>query len=137
MTEPLRNYSAWQKSIRNFEWLQETVSGAMDVDMMVERKGKFLIIEGKPWYSEGGVLVPYGQHRALYMLSKQPNTLVYLVGEAKNGDLYIAGYHESPRPKFWRGSNQSYWPEDRFTKTTKPGIREMVRRWWEEASGEG
>lgn len=131
--ERLRSYSAWRKSVKNFDWLQESVSGAMDVDLLVERKGHFLIIEGKPWYGQGGILLPYGQHRALYQLSKQPNTTVYLLGE-DGDDVYIAGYHEHPSPRYWRGSSQAYWPPDRFRKTTKHAIRLMLQQWWEAAS---
>jgi len=134
VTEPLRNYNNWRKSIRNFEWLQETVSGAMDIDMLVERNGHFLIVEGKPWHFDGGVVVPWGQHRALMQLSMQPNTVVFLVGEAED-EVYILNYAEAGKPRYWRGSSSAYWPEERFDRTTKGAIRKMIQDWWEVASG--
>ena len=105
MTDPLRSYDQWQASIRNFEWLGDVASGAMDVDVLIERKGNFLVIEGKPWVK--GVKMPYGQHKALYALSQQPKTRVYLVGESKN-HLHVACYNTSPAPIYLRRERMSY-----------------------------
>lgn len=126
----LRSHAAWARSMRNFEWLLDSVSGAMDVDCMIERNGHFLIIEGKPW--SGGVRMPYGQHKALYALSKQPNTRVYLVGE-DGEDIHVALYNEAPKPVYIRTGSVAFWPPERFVPTTKEGLSKMVQAWWRTA----
>lgn len=132
MTEEslLRSHETWAESVRNFQWLHEAVSGAMDVDLMVERKGHFLFIEAKPW--QDGVVMPYGQHKALYALSKQHNTRVYLIGEGKD-HLHVVCYNTAPAPVYLRGKRCSYFPPDRFIPTTKDALADMVNAWWKDA----
>lgn len=131
MTDPLRNYDNWQESVRNFQWLHESVSGAMDVDFMVERNGLFLVIEAKPWTN--GVKVPWGQHKALYRLSQVPGFRVYLVGEG-NGKVHVANVATSPKPKYLRTERMAFWPPDRFIPSTKEALADMVRAWWDDAA---
>jgi hypothetical protein len=132
--QKMRSFDNWQESMRNFSWLLESVSGAMDVDCLIERKGNFLIVEGKPW--SRGVRMPYGQHRALYQLSLQPNTRVYLVGEDKDDTIHVACYNNSPKPVYVKGKNLIFWPPDRFVPTTKDGLATIVQAWWKDA-GDG
>jgi hypothetical protein len=127
----LRSFDSWNKSLRNFEWLTEACSGAMDIDVFIERKGQFLVIEGKPW--QDGVDISYGQHKALYALSKQPNTTVYLVGEAPRDVLYVACFNSSPAPQYVRHKRAMWWPADRFQRTTKNKFKNYVEAWWKEA----
>jgi len=129
--QTLRSYANWATSVRNFEWLMDSVSGAMDVDCLIERRGHFLVVEGKPW--NNGVNLPYGQHRALYALSQQPRTRVYLVGEKPKDDvLHVACVNTSPKPVFVRGTNQVWWKPETFTPTTRELFVLMVRAWWED-----
>ena len=130
----LRSYDTWADSMRNFSWLLDSVSGAMDVDCLIERKGNFLIIEAKPWSK--GVRLPYGQHRALYQLSLQPNTRVYIVGEDKDETIHVASYNNATKPIYVRKSNMIFWPPDRFVPTSKDGLSKMVKAWWRDAGGE-
>lgn len=130
MSQELRSYEKWAESVRNFDWLDEAVPGAMDVDCLIERKGKFLIVEAKPWRK--GVVLPYGQHRALYQLSLLPNFRVYLVGE-DGTDIHIALYNEAPAPMYLRGKSSSFWLPERFTKTTREAFADMVKAWWKDA----
>lgn len=127
MTDPLRSYENFQASIREFSWLQDVVPGAMDVDILIERHGHFLVVEGKPWRK--GVVLPYGQHRALYQMSLLPNFQVYLVGEDGN-DLHVALYNDAPAPLYWRRTSESFWPPERFIKTDKAKMADIVRAWW-------
>jgi len=132
----LRNFDEWERSLRNFDWLGDAVPGGMDLDFMVERKGNFLVIEGKPWWSgSGGVSVPYGQHLALYRLSRQENFRVYLVGE--EGDLlHLLHYNDAPKPQVRRraGKPEAWWPPERFIPTNRDGLRRILRGWWRDAS---
>jgi len=131
MTEQtlLRSHDEWAKSIRNFAWLHKAVSGAMDIDMMVERRGSFLFVEGKPW--SNGVRLPYGQHKALYALSTAPNTRVYLVGEGRE-HLHVLCYNDAPPPVYLRGKRMSFYPPERFVPTTKEAFAKMVNAWWKD-----
>lgn len=133
MSDPLRSYEEWRKSVRNFEWLQDAAPGAMDVDFLLERGGHFLVVEAKPWMK--GVSVPYGQHKALLALSRQAETRVYLAGE--DGDvLHLACYNTSPAPFIRKVGRKcdAWWPPDRFIPTTRDGLRSIVKAWWEDAS---
>lgn len=130
----LRNYDTWAGSMRNFQWLLDSVSGAMDIDCLIERKGNFLVVEAKPWTK--GVRMSYGQHRALYQLSLQPNTRVYLVGEDRDETIHVTCYNNSPRPIYIRKSNSVLWPPERFVPTTKDGLSKIVKAWWKDCGGE-
>ena len=41
----------------------------MDVDVLIERRGRFLVLEAKPWTN--GVNVGFGQHLALDALAQE------------------------------------------------------------------
>lgn len=130
--DPLRNFEAFTKSLRNFQsWLGNTVPGAMDVDFMVERKGEFLVLEAKPWTE--GVTLPYGQHLALLALSKLAPFQVYLVGEADKR-LYLMPYNTDIEPVTHRknGKFMVWFPPNRFLPMTAAGLRDLVGGWWEE-----
>ncbi len=132
MSRPLNSYKAWQESLRNFEWLNEVVPGAMDVDVMVERHGKFLVLEGKRWAS--GVDVPYGQHRALLALSKVPQFRVYLVGEGEER-LHLLDYRRAfaGRPRKVGRILKVWLPPDLFIPSNPDGLRALVKGWWDDA----
>lgn len=129
----LRSYSKWSKTVRNFAWLKDTVPGATDIDMLIERGGKFLIIEGKPWLSKGGVLVPYGQHRALYQLSQQPNTTVLLLGEGSGDTLHVSNYATAAKPRYKPETRTMVWDRTQFKESTKDEVREWIAEWWQNA----
>lgn len=133
MNDPLRSYEEWQASVRNFEWLKGAAPGASDIDMLIERKGHFLVIEAKTWRK--GVVMPYGQHRALYQLSELPNFRVYLIGE-DGEDVHVMLYDDAPAPIYLRDRSASYWTPERFVKTTKSALADMVAAWWRDAGGE-
>lgn len=126
--DPLTNYETFAKSVRDFQWLNGVVPGAMDVDVLIERNGKFLVIEGKPW--RDGVVLPYGQHKALFALSKLDMFSVYLVGEAKDETVYITPY-TGKAPVYLRQRSASLWTADRFVPTTKDGLAKLAKEWWD------
>lgn len=127
----LRSYEDWHASLRNFDWLGQHVSGAMDVDVLIECKGHFLVVEGKPWTK--GVKMPYGQHKALYQLSKQPKTRVYLVGEGSTEGLHVALVNDAPKPRYLRSESAVLWPPERFVPTSREGFGRLVAAWWSDA----
>jgi hypothetical protein len=127
----MRNYDKWAQSLRNYEWLQGVVPGAMDVDVLIERRGKFLVLEAKPWQS--GVSVGFGQHLALRALAEQEAFDVYLVGEVEGKDtLYIVRYDD--RDPVMNRTRPVWFPPRRFQRTTKAGLALLVKGWFEEAS---
>jgi hypothetical protein len=133
----MRSFAAWRTSLRNFDWLVEAVSGAMDLDCLIERNGYFMVLEGKPWSESAsmpGVVMPYGQHKALYKLSKQPQTRVYLIGETSSDRIHVAHYADSPPPEYVRKGNISWWKPERFVPTTKDEFVHLVQAWWRDAS---
>lgn len=130
--EPLRDYAGFQKSLRDFHsWLGPVVSGACDIDFCCERKGSFLFIEAKPYYK--GIQFGYGQHLLLYRLAQQPNTTVWLVGEADD-KLYLVDYSTPIPPKFFRvkGKATIKWEPHACEETSKEGLQAEASRWWQE-----
>ncbi|MFA5937379.1 MAG: hypothetical protein WC822_05915 [Candidatus Paceibacterota bacterium] len=131
---PIRNPKKMVEGLKNFHsWLGDVVPGACDVDFICERKHRFLVIELKDWFH--GIHVPYGQHLLLYRLSKQPNTRVYLAGEAGE-TIHMAQYNDAPAPKFVKrnGRTFAYWEPARFLPLSKDGVRSVVQAWWEDAA---
>lgn len=130
--EPIRNFDAFAESIRNFAgWLGTAVPGGMDVDFLCERNGKFLVIEAKPWRS--GVVMSYGQHKALYALSLEENFRVYLAGEDLTGKtpvVHLARVDLSPKPQYLRKSREVFWTPDVFIPSTKDQLQSLVSAWW-------
>src|SRR5687768_14692016 len=128
MPDSLRNTAQLERSIRNFEnWIGDAVSGGMDIDFCVERRGHFLFIEGKPW--QRGVSVGFGQHLTLLGLSKQPQTTVLLVGESKD-NLYLHEVGTSqPKVERRRRLTAFYWPR-MFMTSDVSGLRAYVQERW-------
>lgn len=129
--ELMRDYEAWKSSLRNFAWLANVVPGATDIDVFIERRGSFLVIETKPWLDKTGVRLPFGQYLALTALAALPQFTVLLVGETDTDRLYVlniedkAGVKNSTRPVWYKSSD--------FTRMTQAGLAEMVAGWYEEA----
>lgn len=128
----MRDYEAWQQSLRDYEWLQGVVPGAMDIDVFIERRGHFLVLETKPWTN--GVNVGFGQHLALAALAAEESFDVYLIGEAPaKGALYIVRYDDREPVK--KGTRPVWFPPRRFQRMDKEGLRVLVGSWYAEASG--
>lgn len=131
----MRDFDAWERSLKNFEWLSDSVPGATDLDVFIERKKQFLVIETKHYSVGSGVRVPFGQYLALKALSELPSFTVYLVGELEgNADrLYVLNLADREPTKVRTGP---VWFKTRqFQATTKSGLAEMCKAWWEEVSG--
>lgn len=132
--QPLRSYDEWQRSVRNFEaWLKDSgVPGAMDVDALIERHGRFLVFEGKPW--SNGVNIGYGQHLALRSLCAMDEFTVYLLGEKGDGKLWIMPYSEKAEPVITRkgGRMQCWWPPKAFLPIDSEYLKNLAGSWWAE-----
>lgn len=131
--QEMRDFDKWYKSLRNFEWLQDAgVSGAMDLDLFIERRGRFFVAEGKPWTN--GVNMGFGQYLALEALAAEESFDVYLVGEPEKGDaVYVLPLGGKPPVK--TGTRPVWYPPRRFMRMTKPGLADLIRGWYAEASG--
>lgn len=149
---PLREPERFAAGMHSFAWLKESVSGATDVDCQIERRGRFLIIEGKTW-NPGGITVPLGQHIALTKqarlecvlpgaglpVSYQPFS-VYLVGEPpkENADDGEATPYHVMRYGFTqpasKTSDGAWWPANRFELMTRAEVRAFVLAWWRTAT---
>ena len=82
----IRNVQEFVDSLRNFEtWLPTEVSGASDVDGMIERGGEFLFLEQKKY----GERMSGGQQRALRELAKKPGIQVLVVYGPDPGGEYL------------------------------------------------
>ena len=129
----MRDFEAWEKSIRDFSWLSEAVPGATDIDVFIERRGKFLVLETKRYVPGTGINVPFGQYLALQALSDLPEFDVWLVGEPDDGDsLYVLGLGERT-PKKVRTS-PVWYKARQFAKTDKAGLGIMCKSWFDEAT---
>lgn len=132
MVDPLRSYDEFSRSVRNFAWLKGAAPGASDVDLLIERHGKFLVLEAKPF--EDGVVMPYGQHLALTALAEVPGFTVYLVGEDSEENARLANYGtQRPKVTFKRpsdGRTMVVWKPRQFRKLTRDELRGLVSAWW-------
>lgn len=141
----MRAFDQWQRSLRNFDWVAGAgVTGASDVDLMLERRGRFLFLEGKP--REGPqIYVALGQFIALRALAGQPNTEVWLVAEDEHAkqDVTLRRYSllvVQPGMRYhkegWRsGQKQAvFYTDGTFEHLTLPELQAKVRQWWEGSS---
>lgn len=146
MTSQLRTYESFIASLRSFEdWVPGTgVTGASDVDFMLERRGRFLFIEAKP--REGPqIYVSLGQWIALTRLSGQPNTTVWLLAEDERAkkDAMLPRYsllQVEPNMRYhkegWRNNQKQavLYTDRTFIHLNLAELQAKVRAWWEEAS---
>lgn len=129
----LRDFAQWEKSLRNFEWMAEAgISGCMDIDGIIERKGRFLMFEGKPW--SNGINVGFGQYLALEALAALDAFDVYLVGESEKSDaVYVLRLGD--RDPIKKATRPVWYPPRRFMRMTKAGFADLIHGWYQEASG--
>jgi hypothetical protein len=76
-----------QLGLRDYRWLQDALPGRvapMDVDAMLERKGRFLVLEFKPQ----GAPLPMGQRLTLKALVRLGMD-VWVVHELKGGKVKV------------------------------------------------
>ena len=145
MTSELRTFEQFQKSLRSFGWVAEAgVTGASDVDLMLERRGHFLFLEGKP--REGPqISVALGQFIALRALAGQPNTTVWIVAEDEDAkeDAVLPRYsllEVKPGLRYhkegWRaGAKQAiFYTDSSMTHMTLAQLQAAVQQWWERSS---
>lgn len=126
----MRDFDAWNASIRNFEWMGGDLPGAMDVDMLIERRGRFLVLEGKPWQGTAGVSVPFGQYLALEALANIPQFDVYIIGEAPQSASFYRCRVGERKPMMNR-TGPVRFPPRRFERTSREGLALFVKDWWE------
>lgn len=126
----MRDFDAWNASIRNFEWMGGELPGAMDVDMLIERRGRFLVLEGKPWQGTAGVSVPFGQYLALEALANIPQFDVYIIGEAPQSASFYRCRVGERKPMMNR-TGPVRFPPRRFERTSREGLALFVKDWWE------
>lgn len=131
--QEMRDFDAWQKSLKDFSWLKDHVPGATDLDVFIERRGKFLVIETKAYSPGSGVRVPFGQYLALKALADLPQFDVWLVGETDDEDRMYwldLGAREPTRVRtapVWFKSRQ-------FVRVDKSVLAEMCKEWFQDAS---
>jgi hypothetical protein len=129
----LRDYDKWANSLRNYDWIKDAVPGATDVDALIERNGKFLVIEAKHRYGDGGVIVPLGQHIALAALARRPDFTVWLIGEPSEisaGEWFSLHQYGTFSGIHLGNHNGRLFPADRFRALSLDALRDEVRSWW-------
>jgi len=127
--DPLRSYDEFSRSLRSFaDWLPKEVSGATDLDCVMERNGSVLVLELKPWAN--GVTVPYGQYKTLKVLDAM-GCHVYVIGETGKDVWYVMPlWQHMYDGEYLRKGSQMKWSEENFTRMTKAGLQRLVKRWW-------
>jgi len=134
VADPLRSYDEWSKSLRCFDsWLGDAAPGAMDVDALIERRGKFLFLESKPWQGVG-IAMGLGQYLALSALSELEGVSVWLVGETGGVEWYVLDVKPGAQKIRRSGRTHAWWGVESFDRVTVKQLQERVREWWEEAS---
>lgn len=144
----LNDYETWHRGLRNYEWLGNVVPGATDIDLLIERQARFLVMETKHWHR--GVKVPIGQDIMLRQLdgirAHKPGCTsecgcgdyrpfsVYLVGEQVVGEDEDADRFQVMRFGRPVPLHQLY-PPGLFEPSTRDDLRQLVRTWEHEGSG--
>jgi hypothetical protein len=128
----LRDFDGWEKSLRNFEWIDGVAPGATDLDLVIEKNGHFLVIEDKPFHD--GVSVALGQHIALSALVRLDAFTVILQGRCEDDESAAS----EAKPFRWveygtfppldRGAHR-FFPGGLFAKADEDDMRQLVRRW--------
>lgn len=127
----MRDFESWSRSLQNFEWLHGCVPGATDFDFVVERRGRFLVCEFKPYAD--GVRMPFGQYLALAALSAIEEFDVYLVGQSERfPDRYYITRVGDRDPVISGPRRPVWYPPKRFIRSTQDSLRDLVREWFEE-----
>ncbi|MGZ4518817.1 MAG: hypothetical protein ACXVGB_00165 [Mycobacteriaceae bacterium] len=129
----MRSFKEWQASLRNFEWLSDSVPGATDLDVFIERRGHFLVIETKHYSIGSGVRVPFGQYLALKALADLPEFDVWLVGETDDPErLYWLdlGSREPTKAR----TTPVWFKSKQFTRVDKHALGSMAKGWYQDAS---
>jgi hypothetical protein len=138
----IRNHKLFEESLRCFDWLGGVVPGAMDVDLLLERAGNFLVLELKPRIGPR-VYVPLGQYIALKALAAREGFTVLLVvetPESKKSPLplfSVANLGALPKGgvRRWQGVKSMSWELDsNFEDMTLDDLRARLRTWWNEAA---
>lgn len=133
MAESIRDFDKWSNSLRNFEWLTDSLPGATDIDVFIERKGNFLILETKEWGKNYGIRIPFGQYLALMALTKIPQFTVILIGETKDPDeMYWLDLREHDGRKYRTGP--VLYPHTLFESVNRERLQEMVEHWYSSAT---
>ena len=132
----IRDRERFEASVRSFQWLGSAMTGATDLDCVMERYGHFLVLEGKTWH-ERGLQVPLGQHIALLALSHMVQFTVFLVGEVDNynapGDKsQVCQFHVmrygKPAP-LTESKHGVFFPSSLFETRDRDGLRSLVTDW--------
>lgn len=132
--QEMRDFDAWKRSLKNFEWLADAVPGATDIDVFIERRGRFLCMETKAYVPGVGVRVPFGQYLALKALADLEPFDVWLVGETNDEDKFYWLDLGSRVPTKVRTA-PVWFKARQFTRVSKSALGEMAKEWFDEASG--
>lgn len=135
---PVRNPQVVLEGIRDFQsWMGNAVPGAMDVDCLVERRGHFLVLEGKPRKGDR-IEISKGQHIALSALAKLDPFTVYIVGEpsGRATKFAVADLSELQTPDYTMGKGPFgfYVTKRPWRLLSREELRELARAWWVDSS---
>ena len=84
----IRSKKGFEASIRHFAKFSKVLRGCTDIDLFYERKGQFIIMEGKEIFEKNWQFydVPWGQWYALFQLQRAIPT--------KMNILQVVHYHD-------------------------------------------
>lgn len=136
----IRSYEGFLASLRCHEWLPDEVSGGSDLDLMLERHGNLLFVEGKRRQGPK-ISVSVGQWIALRSLSALDRAEVWLVAEDENAktDDTTPRYsllRVQPDTKPHGGGVKTkqktvfFYLDRSFEHLTLPQLQDQVRAWW-------
>ena len=87
--QALKSSELFEKSLKNFEWLNEVGLKGTDFDYVYEKNGRYLILEGK-FIHDGIFYINFGQHTAIKRVTEK-NGYAFYVGINKDSfnEVYI------------------------------------------------
>lgn len=129
----MRDFDKFKGSLRDFEWIRDVAPGATDLDLVIEKRGHFLVLEDKTW-SERGVSVPLGQHIMFEALAHPKSVTRMLVGtrrlpsgEVDADDPFRVVPYGTYTP-YDRGAHRVF-PPGVFERADFDDMRQLVRTW--------
>lgn len=138
----LRSFDEFTRSIRNFELLfGDTELQGTDIDCLMERRGHFLFLEGKPLV-DGQIYLPLGQYIAFKALADVPKFTVLVIGErqqerrSSRAAYSVADMGQLPRtlPKRFHGGGKCVViARELLQPMSVVGLRNAMLRWKREA----
>ena len=92
--QTLKSSELFEKSLKNFEWLNEVGLKGTDFDYVYEKNGRYLILEGK-FIHEGVFWINFGQHTAIKRMVVNNGYAFYVgINQDNFNEVYVVNLNK-------------------------------------------